>query len=202
MELKLAPEDKKRIEKSIRQKYTKVASSPEGHFNYPTGRAGLEALAYDSERIEALTESIVASYCGVGNPFTLTPIRCGEAVLDIGCGAGVDTFIAASMVGPEGKAVGIDIIPEMLERAIQNLHETTFKNVTFQLTSAENLPFTDESFDMVISNGVFNLIPDKTRALAEALRVLKPSGCLMIADQILTGQLQADTKARIESWFR
>ncbi|MCG2775761.1 MAG: methyltransferase domain-containing protein [Desulfobacterales bacterium] len=202
MELKLAPEDEKRIEQSIRQKYTKVASSPEGHFNYPTGRAGLEALAYDAERVEALTDNIVASYCGVGNPFTLMPIRGGEAVLDIGCGAGVDTFIAASMVGPEGKAVGIDIIPEMLERAIQNLHETTFKNVTFQLTSAGNLPFPDESFDMVISNGVFNLIPDKTRALAEALRVLKPSGCLMIADQILTGQLQADTKARIESWFR
>ena len=202
MELKLAPEDEKRIEQSIRQKHTKVASSPEGHFNYPTGRAGLEALAYDAERVEALTDNIVASYCGVGNPFTLMPIRGGEAVLDIGCGAGVDTFIAASMVGPEGKAVGIDIIPEMLERAIQNLHETTFKNVTFQLTSAGNLPFPDESFDMVISNGVFNLIPDKTRALAEALRVLKPSGCLMIADQILTGQLQADTKARIESWFR
>jgi arsenite methyltransferase len=202
MELKLAPEDEKRIEQSIRQKYTKVASSPGGHFNYPTGRAGLEALAYDAERVEALTDNIVASYCGVGNPFTLMPIRGGEAVLDIGCGAGVDTFIAASMVGPEGKAVGIDIIPEMLERAIQNLHETTFKNVTFQLTSAGNLPFPDESFDMVISNGVFNLIPDKTRALAEALRVLKPSGCLMIADQILTGQLQADTKARIESWFR
>lgn len=202
MELKLAPEDEKRIEQSIRQKYTKVASSPEGHFNYPTGRAGLEALAYDAERVEALTDNIVASYCGVGNPFTLMPIRGGEAVLDIGCGAGVDTFIAASMVGPEGKAVGIDIIPEMLERAIQNLHETTFKNVTFQLTSAGNLPFPGESFDMVISNGVFNLIPDKTRALAEALRVLKPSGCLMIADQILTGQLQADTKARIESWFR
>ncbi|UCF83424.1 MAG: methyltransferase domain-containing protein [Desulfobacteraceae bacterium] len=202
MEFKLAPEDKKRIEQSIRQKYTKVASSPEGHFNYPTGRAGLEALAYDAEKIEALTDNIVASYCGVGNPFTLTSIREGEAVLDIGCGAGVDTFIAASMVGPEGKAVGIDMIPEMLERAKVNLCETTFNNVTFQLTSAENLPFPDESFDMVISNGVFNLIPDKTRALAEAFRVLRPSGCLMIADQILTGQLPADTKARIENWFR
>ena len=202
MELKLAPADKKRIEQSIRQKYTEVASSPQGHFNYPTGRAGLEALAYDAERIEALTDNIVASYCGVGNPFTLTSISKGEAVLDIGCGAGVDTLIAASIVGPEGKTVGIDMIPEMLERAKENLHETTFNNVTFQLASAENLPFPDESFDMVISNGVFNLIPDKTRALAEAFRVLKPGGCLMIADQILTGQLPADTKARIESWFR
>ena len=83
MELKLAPADKKRIEQSIRQKYTEVASSPQGHFNYPTGRAGLEALAYDAERIEALTDNIVASYCGVGNPFTLTSISKGEAVLDI-----------------------------------------------------------------------------------------------------------------------
>lgn len=202
MEIALTTEDRGRIEESIRQKYIKVASTPEGQFQYPTGRAGLEALTYDKEKVQKLPDEAVASYCGVGNPFTLGSIQKGEAVLDIGCGAGVDTLIAAGMVGSEGKVVGIDMVPEMLERAMKNLNETTLNNVTFQPASAENLPFPDEHFDVVISNGVFNLIPDKVKALSEVLRVLKPSGRLMIADQILTGQLPEDAKARIESWFR
>ena len=202
MELKLTTEDRGRIEESIRQKYIKVAISPEGNFQYPIGRAGLEALAYDKEMIQNLPDDAVESYCGVGNPFALGPIQEGETVLDIGCGTGVDTLIAAIMVGPEGKVVGIDMVPEMLERAMKNLNETILSNVTFQPASAENLPFPDESFDVVISNGVFNLIPDKVKALSEVLRVLKRSGRLMIADQTLTGQLPEDAKARIESWFR
>jgi SAM-dependent methyltransferase len=202
MELKLTTEDRGRIEESIRQKYIKVAISPEGNFQYPIGRAGLEALAYDKEIIQNLPDDAVESYCGVGNLFTLGPIQEGETVLDIGCGTGVDTLIAAIMVGPEGKVVGIDMVPEMLERAMKNLNETILSNVTFQPASAENLPFPDESFDVVISNGVFNLIPDKVKALSEVLRVLKRSGRLMIADQTLTGQLPEDAKARIESWFR
>ncbi len=202
MEIALTTEDRGRIEESIRQKYIKVAISPEGNFQYPIGRSGLEALAYDKEKVQKLPDKAVASYCGVGNPFTLGPIQKREAVLDIGCGAGVDTLIAAGMVGPEGKVVGIDMVPEMLERAMKNLNETTLNNVTFQPASAENLPFPDEHFDVVISNGVFNLIPDKVKALSEVLRVLKRSGRLMIADQILTGQLPEDARAKIESWFR
>jgi len=200
--MKLTTEDKKRIEESIRQKYTKVSVSPGGLFKYPTGRAALEALNYDSEVIQALPDSAMASYCGVGNPFTLEPIHEGEAVLDIGCGTGVDTLIAAILVGPKGRAVGIDMIPEMLDQAKNNLRETRLKNVTFQPASAENLPFPDESFDVVISNGVFNLIPDKVKALAEAFRVLRSNGRLMIADQVLTGNLPDDMKARVENWFR
>ena len=200
--MKLTTEDKKRIEESIRQKYTKVSVSPGGLFQYPTGRAALEALNYDSEVIQALPDSAMASYCGVGNPFTLEPIHEGEAVLDIGCGTGVDTLIAAILVGPKGRAVGIDMIPEMLDQAKNNLRETRLKNVTFQPVSAENLPFPDESFDVVISNGVFNLIPDKVKALAEAFRVLRSNGRLIIADQVLTGNLPDDMKARVENWFR
>lgn len=200
--MKLTTEDKKRIEESIRQKYTKVSVSPGDLFQYPTGRAALEALNYDSEVIQALPDSAMASYCGVGNPFTLEPIHEGEAVLDIGCGTGVDTLTAAILVGPKGRAVGIDMIPEMLDQAKNNLRETRLKNVTFQPASAENLPFPDESFDVVISNGVFNLIPDKVKALAEAFRVLRSNGRLMIADQVLTGNLPDDMKARVENWFR
>ncbi len=198
----LTAEDRKRIEEGLQQKYAKVSVNPEGLFRYPTGRAGLGALNYDLEIVRTLPEAIVASYCGVGNPFTLGPIHRGEAVLDIGCGGGVDTFFAAVMVGPKGKAVGIDMIPEMLERARKNLREIALKNVTFQEATGDHLPFPDESFDVVISNGVFNLIPDKARAVAEVFRVLKPGGRLMIADQVLTGELPKETKTRVENWAR
>jgi len=202
MEPVLDPEQRKRIEESIRQKYARVSESPDGLFTYPTGRTGLETLRYDPKAIQRLPETVLASYCGVGNPFSLGPIHEGETVLDIGCGGGVDTFIAAMMVGTTGRAVGIDMVSEMLERALKNLRETNFPNAIFQKASAEALPFLDEGFDVVISNGVFNLIPDKGRALQEAFRVLKATGRLMIADQVLTGTLQEDPEKRMESWFR
>ncbi len=200
--MKIIKEDRKRIEESIRQKYIKVAISPEGLFKYKTGREGLDFLNYDKEIIQSFPDGAVASFCGVGNPFTLWPIRKGEDVLDIGCGTGVDTLIAAIKVEPEGRAIGIDMTHEIIDKAKKNLRETFVKNVAFQQASAENLPFSDENFDVVISNGVFNLIPDKAKALSEMFRVLKPDGRIMIADQILTGELQKDIKARIESWFR
>lgn len=202
MEMTLTAEDRSRIKEGLQQKYAKVSVSPEGLFRYPTGRGGLEALNYDLRIARTLPEAAVASYCGVGNPFTLGSIYKDEALLDIGCGGGVDTFFAAIMVGPEGKAVGIDMIPEMLARARENLRDTPLTNVTFHEASAENLPFPDESFDVVISNGVFNLVPHKARALTEVFRVLKPGGRLMIADQVLTGQLPKETKTRVDNWAR
>jgi arsenite methyltransferase len=202
METRLSTEDRKCIEESIHEKYARVSGSPNGFFTYPTGQAGIKALKYDPRMIQNLPETVLASYCGVGNPFSPGPIHEGETVLDIGCGGGVDTFIAAMMVGSTGRAVGIDTVPEMLKRAEKNLQEMSVANVTFQEASAEALPFPDESFDVIISNGVFNLIPDKEKALREAFRVLKPKGRLMIADQVLTGKLPEDPQERMESWFR
>ncbi len=202
MEIKLSAEDRKRIKEGIGQKYARVAENPEGFFSYPTGRAGLEALKYDPEIIQALPEVAVESYCGVGNPFSMGAIHKGETVLDIGCGGGVDTLIAAMLIGPEGTAVGIDTTPEMLERAKKNLKAAALKNARFEEASAEDLPFPDESFDVVTSNGAFNLIPDKAKALEEVFRVLKPQGRLMIADQVLTGGLSGDLKARVDDWFK
>jgi arsenite methyltransferase len=189
-----------RIAQGVRGKYSKVAVGPEGNFRYPTGRAGLKGLKYDPQFINRLPEDAVSSYCGVGNPFLLGPIDEGDVALDIGCGGGVDTFIAAMMVGPGGKAVGLEYVPEMLDRARQNLSRSGLTNVAFEEGSGEVLPFPDESFDVVISNGVFNLIPDKERALGEVFRVLVSGGRLMIADQVLSGKPPADTASVVDTW--
>jgi len=201
MAAELTTQDKQQIEANIRAKYGRVAVIPEGQFRYPIGRAGLEALGYDPEILKALPEPVAASYCGVGNPFTLGPIREGEAVLDLGCGAGVDAIIAAKMVGSAGAVTGIDLVPAMVARAKENARMAGVANITFIESSAEKLPFPDASFDVVISNGVFNLVVDKFTALKEVWRVLKPGGRLMLADQVLVGKLPQETGARVASWF-
>lgn len=202
MEIQLTPEDNQRIQKGIRGKYNQVAVNPEGLFSYPTGRDGLKALGYDPDLVKDLPDAVASSYCGVGNPFSLGTVKKGASVLDIGCGAGVDTILAARMVGPNGRAVGIDLVSEMLERGKNNLGMTHLKNVSFIEGSANKLDFPDEGFDVVVSNGVFNLIPDKEAAIAEAFRLLKPGGRFMIADQVLVGELQKDLKTRIDTWFQ
>jgi arsenite methyltransferase len=202
MEPVLTSEDKKKIEAGIREKYTKVAAGPQGLFKYPTGRAGLETLKYDPELLKTLPESALDSFCGVGNPFSLGTVDLGETVLDIGSGGGLDSLLAARLVGPGGKVVGLDLSPEMITRAYENLKQTDLSNVAFQEFSGEDLPFPDGSFDVVISNGVFNLIPAKGRMLKEACRVLKPNGRLLIADQVLSGALTKGPQERIDSWFR
>jgi SAM-dependent methyltransferase len=203
MERQISQEDLEQITAGIRQKYSRVADSPEGHFKYPTGRAGLEALKYDTTLTAKLPDEVAASYCGVGNPFSLGTIRRGDAVLDIGCGAGVDTILAAMMTGPEGKAVGVDIVPEMLQRAGANLTRMEdLRHVTFQAATGEHLPFPDGHFDVVISNGVINLIPDKDAAMREILRVLKVGGRLMVADQVMAGGTPKSHKDRLSNWFQ
>jgi SAM-dependent methyltransferase len=193
-------EDKKKIEEGIRGKYSKVAVNPEGLFSYPTGHAGLEGLKYEPRILQTLPESVLESFCGVGNPFSVGEIHEGESVLDIGSGGGVDTMVAAIMVGPTGRVVGVEMSSEMIERARQNLGMTNLKNISFLDSSGEDLPLPDKDFDVVISSGVFNLIPDKLRALREVFRVTKPGGRLMMADQVLTGYLSEDVKERVDTW--
>ena len=202
MESQITIDDLKKIETGINEKYAKVATSPEGQFKYPTGSKGLEALNYDKALTEKLPNEVASSYCGVGNPFSLGKINQGEQVLDIGCGAGVDTILAAIIVGPKGSVIGVDIVSEMIARAENNLQMMELDNVNFQKLSGENLPYSDDTFDVVISNGVINLIPDKEAAMSEIIRVLKPAGRLMVADQIAAGSVQKDIKARLANWFQ
>ena len=202
MSSQLSAQDREQINAGIRKKYNKVAISPEGHFKYPTGRDGLKGLHYNGKLIANLPDTIADSFCGVGNPFSLGKISQGEQILDIGCGAGVDTILAALIVGPKGSVVGVEIVPEMIARAESNLQMMELDNVNFQKTSGEDLPFSDDTFDVVISNGVINLIPDKEAALSEMIRVLKPAGRLMVADQVAAGSVQKDMKARFANWFQ
>ena len=202
MSSQLSAQDREQINAGIRKKYNKVAKSPEGHFKYPTGRDGLKGLHYNDKLIANLPDAVADSFCGVGNPFPLGKISQGEQILDIGCGAGVDTILAALIVGPKGSVVGVEIVPEMIARAESNLQMMELDNVNFQKTSGEDLPFSDDTFDVVISNGVINLIPDKEAALSEMIRVLKPAGRLMVADQVAAGSVQKDMKARFANWFQ
>jgi len=193
-------EDRKRIKEGLRKKYCKVAITPKGCFRYPVGENGIKKLGYDCEFLKGLSKKILKFYCGVGNPFSLGQVNGDETMLDVGCGAGVDTLIAGTMVGNKGKAIGIDIVPEMLRRAQENLRITELNNVSFCEASGEELPFSEASFDFLISNGAFNLIPDKLKALKESFRVLKPFGRLMIADQTLIAPQDDDIASRIDNW--
>lgn len=198
----ITQDDLNQIEAGIKAKYSMVAESPKGLFTYPVGRKGLEIQNYDKALIDKLPDTVASAYCGVGNPFSLGKLNNGEQVFDLGCGAGVDAILAALLVGPDGSVFGVDIVPEMIERAKANLETVGFDNVKFEETSGEVLPFPDETFDVVISNGVINLIPDKEAALTEIIRVLKPAGRLMMADQVTIGSVNKDMKARLANWFQ
>jgi SAM-dependent methyltransferase len=197
----ISPADQIRIKESIRDKYRSVAQSPEGYFKYPTGEVGLKGLGYDPSVVERLPAEVRRSYCGVGNPFGPGLPGPGEKVLDIGCGAGVDTLIAALLTQPGGIALGLEPTPEMLARAVRNAELAGLRNAWFQEADAQGLPVPDNTFDLIVSNGAFNLVIDKARALAEAFRTLKPGGRLQIADQFLVPQAQPGQDP-ISSWFR
>jgi len=192
--------DREAIQQAIRKKYTGVAFRAAGYFSYPVGRAGAEFLKYDPVLLAEIPEPQLQSFCGVGNPFAIQTIPVGSAVVDIGCGCGVDCYVASRIVGRSGQVTGLDLTEAMTTRARENMAVLNAANVRILHCDGTHLPIEDASADVVISNGVFNLAPDKEQLFAEIFRILKPGGRLQFADIILVRDLPPDLAASAESW--
>jgi len=195
-----SPPDPQEIRAAIRRKYSEIAISSEGKFGYPTGRAGAEALGYNPLFIHGALPSLLNSFCGVGNPFSLGEIKPGNTVLDIGSGAGFDLYVAKRLTGESGRVCGIDLTREMVELARQNLAGSGLSDIEVSLVSSEKIPYDDNTFDTVISNGVINLSPCKQELFQEIFRVLRNGGKLQFADVVLEKELPGTLVGSLEAW--
>ena len=187
------------LKSEIKKTYASVSQEPEKEFIFPTGRAWAEDLGYPEE-LANVPERAAESFAGVANPFSLGRLSPGEEVLDLGCGAGTDSLVAAQMVAPRGRVAGIDMTPEMLAKARAAAAELGATNAEFVEGEIEHLPFEDESFDVVISNGVIDLIPDKDAVFAELERVLRPGGRIQIADVTIQNPVSEEGRRKIDLW--
>src|SRR5215213_1459866 len=192
--------DLDQLRSAIQDEYTEVASCPWKGFHFHTGRFLADRLGYPAERVESLPDPVVESFAGVGNPFSWGDLVPGDQVVDLGSGAGFDALLAAQMVGEDGRVIGIDMTPAMLAKARDNAQLLELTKIGFREGFLEALPVADESVDVVISNGVINLCPEKATVLAEAHRVLKPGGRLQIADIIVGKAVPDGAKADIALW--
>jgi arsenite methyltransferase len=188
------------LEGKVQQMYRQVAEQPHASYHFEMGRALAQRLGYPEDLLAAIPEGAVESFAGVGFFFDLAALQQGETVIDLGSGSGMDTFIAAGLVGPTGSVVGVDFTREQLTKARRLAAEAGIEHVEFREGRIERLPADDESFDCVISNGVINLSPDKQRIFAEAARVLRPGGRLAIADIVTTRPLTEAIVSNADLW--
>jgi SAM-dependent methyltransferase len=192
--------DLHQLRAAIREEYELVALEPQRGFHFHTGRPLARLLGYPDEWLAGMPEGAIESFAGTGNPFSLGALRAGDRVVDVGSGAGFDSLIAGRMVGPAGQVVGVDMTPAMLAKAERGAREARLGNVEFRLGQAEALPVEDGWADVVISNGVLNLVPDKTTALQEMARVLKPGGRLQIGDILVQRAVPENSRRQVDLW--
>lgn len=192
--------DRNKIRKSVQDEYATVALEPERGFHFHIGRKLLNMMDYQEEWLDGLPESAIESFAGTGNPFSLGEIQPGYHVVDIGSGAGLDSLIAARMAGKDGRVIGVDMTPAMLEKAQHNAKKMGLNNVTFRRGYGEDLPVEDKWADVVISNGVLNLMPDKQAGLHEMARVLKKTGALQLGDILVEKDVPLSAKKDIALW--
>ena len=188
------------LREEVRKEYAEVALDPHKGYYFHTGRAAADRLGYDPSIYAGLPEDNIASFAGTGNPFMLGPINSGEIVVDVGSGSAFDSLIAAKMVGPEGKVIGIDMTAEMLNKARDGAEAMGANHAEFREGFAESLPLTDGYADVVISNGVLNLTPDKVKTLTEWARILKPGGRLYIGDILVAKAVPPEALEDISLW--
>ncbi len=187
------------LKSEIKKTYASVSQEPEKDFIFPTGKVWAEDLGYPPE-LREIPAANVESFAGVANPFSMGNLALAERVLDLGCGAGTDSLIAALMVGPEGSVTGIDMTLEMLDKARAGAAELGLENAEFVEGEAERLPFADASFDVVISNGVIDLVPDKDAVFGEIHRVLVPGGRIQVADVTIQQPVSDEGRRNIDLW--
>jgi len=185
---------------AIREEYTAVAAEPERGFHFHTGRPLARLLGYDDAWLAGIPEPTIASFAGTGNPFGAGVLAAGERVVDVGCGAGIDTLIAARMVGERGRVIGVDMTPAMLERARASARTMGATNVELRQGYAESLPVDDGWADVVISNGVLNLFPDKLGGLQQMARSLRPGGRLQVGDILVRKAVPEGARRDIDLW--
>jgi arsenite methyltransferase len=194
------PVDRDELRAEVQSKYAAVAIAPDDTYHFHTGRFIAERCGYEHQALDALPPAAIESFAGVGNPFELRALEPGERVVDLGSGAGTDSFIAANAVGENGRVIGIDMTEAMLTKARATAEAMGTKNVEFADGFLEELPIQDDWADVVISNGVVNLCPDKVLALSEAFRVLKPGGVLQFADIANGIEVPEEAKRNIDLW--
>ena len=187
------------LKSEIKKTYASVSQETDKDFIFPTGRAWAEDLGYPEE-LSQVPDFVAESFAGVASPWSLGRLEPGERVLDLGSGAGMDSLVAALMVGEQGSVTGIDMTPEMVEKARAGAAELGLSNVTFVEGEAEPLPFDDASFDFVISNSVIDLIPDKDAVFGEIHRVLLPGGRIQIADVTIQQPVSEEGRRKIDLW--
>jgi len=193
--------DTLKLRAEIQSIYARVAADPSGEFHFHRGpEYAATRLNYDAAELSKLPESVTESFAGVGNPHAVAPLLSGATVVDIGCGAGMDLLLAASHVGAQGRAIGVDMTEAMRDRARRGAAACGLAHVEVREGEATALPIETESVDVVISNGVLNLVPEKRAAVAEIRRVLKPAGRVQIADIVLGVELPEDARQDIDLW--
>jgi arsenite methyltransferase len=194
------PVDVDVLRSEILRTYTDVSTAREQDFIFPTGRTWAHDLGYPEPELSRVPDATVESFAGVANHWLLGRVEPGEVVLDLGCGAGTDLLIAAQMTGPAGRVIGVDMTAAMLERAEASAREMGLGNVELHESLIEGLPLDDASVDVVISNGVIDLVPDKDAVFDEIDRVLRPGGRVQLADVVIHKELSEDARARIDLW--
>jgi SAM-dependent methyltransferase len=192
--------DLDQLREAIQCEYRAVARTPGKGFHFHTGRRLAEIVEYRDEWLEGIPERVIDCFAGTGNPFSIGPLKPGERVVDLGSGAGIDSFIAAKQVGPGGAVIGIDMTDEMLQAARDAVEETAVSQIEFRQGYFEELPIADGWADVVISNGAVNLCPDKMGAYREMHRVLKAGGRLQIADIMVHKPVSEEAKREIDLW--
>jgi arsenite methyltransferase len=192
----IAKFDREHIFDAVRLMYTSVANEPERTFHFPTGRSACEFVGYPKELLDRVVPTALESFAGVGYPFASNVIKEGDTVLDIGAGAGTDILLAALLVGPSGKAYGLDMTRAMHEKLHSNMDKMGLEYVIPLLGNAEDIPMEDNSVNVVTSNGVLNLVPDKEKSFAEIYRVLKPGGYIQISDIIINKNMASLDKSK------